>query len=65
MTADHLEVMLTEAVVVRAERLAALMTADPLTSQEWTAEDVLNVALLRGLDALEYRYAPLEATDDR
>jgi hypothetical protein len=36
------------------------MTADPESSglgdEKWTTQDVVNVALLRGLDALESQY---------
>lgn len=53
-------ITLTELVIGRAARLAEVMTADPeasgFTDEKWTASDVLNVALLRGLDALEHQY---------
>jgi len=41
-------------------RIAEAMTADASVTRRgedaWTVEDVLNVAMARGLDALEQRY---------
>jgi hypothetical protein len=53
-------IALDELAVGRAARLAEVMTADPeasgLAGEKWATEDVVNVALLRGLDALESQY---------
>lgn len=53
-------VSIDQLALERAARLAELMTADPeaagLGDEPWTVQDVVNVALLRGLDALEYQY---------
>jgi hypothetical protein len=55
-------IALDELAVDRAARLAQVMTADPeasgLGDEKWTTQDVVNVALLRGLDALELQYLP-------
>jgi len=43
----------------RARELAAAMTADPIAGRgenPWTVQEVLGVALGRGLEALEQRY---------
>lgn len=51
----------------RAERIAKAIMADPHTPEgerEWTIEDVLAVAIWRGLDRLEELYVdprPIEA----
>jgi len=46
--------------IERAVRLAEAITADPNATHHgdgaWTAQDVINVALARGLDALEQTY---------
>jgi hypothetical protein len=48
--------------VGRAARLAEVMTADHLANDPavpaWTVQDVLDIALANGLDALEKRYLP-------
>jgi hypothetical protein len=48
-------------VTARATALAALMTADPDATPAgdaaWTTQEVLHVALGRGLDALDHLYS--------
>jgi hypothetical protein len=53
-------VLLPSSLIERAAKLAPVMTADVHATDdsdpEWTALDVINVALGRGLDALEREY---------
>jgi hypothetical protein len=56
----ELPVTVDPSAVRRAARLAGVITADPHATHHgdgaWTAADVINVALGRGLDALEQQY---------
>lgn len=49
-----------QAIVEQAARLAEVLNADPQATEPgdepWTAQDVINVALLRGLAQLEQVY---------
>jgi hypothetical protein len=57
---QQVQLMVLSADFERAERLAAAMTADPVTTPPgdpgWTAKDVLIAAVGRGLAAMEKQY---------
>jgi hypothetical protein len=50
------QVKIPDATIERAAQLAEAMTAQEDSDNEWTVQDVINVALGRGLDAMEQLY---------
>jgi hypothetical protein len=52
--ADNVTVLASQ--LAQAARLAEVMTASPELSEPWTVQDVLNVALSRGLHEMERLY---------
>lgn len=59
-TAKQISVTVLVSQLDRAAKLAKAMDADPVTADalgaDWTVQDVLNVAISRGLAALEKTY---------
>jgi hypothetical protein len=62
MSSTEQSVTVLRSFVERAAKLAPVITADPNATNlneddgKWTPQDVINVALSRGLDALEQQY---------
>lgn len=56
----EIKVMISDEQIKQAARIAEAMTADPGATGNgdpaWDAQDVLNAAVTRGLDALEQSY---------
>jgi 2-phospho-L-lactate guanylyltransferase (CobY/MobA/RfbA family) len=58
----EIKVLISDSQIQRAAKIAEAMTADPDATGQgdapWDAQDVLNAAITRGLDALEQAYRP-------